>query len=120
MRSSSILSIRRLIGTCFHWYTVLVLDICDHNSPSFILSPVSLVEFSAYWGEPCDELAAISSGATPEERMLRVVRWFIMTLKVSKHHPWRRHGACSSVGQLPRGSSRTGWKRVCISVKAEM
>jgi hypothetical protein len=36
------------------------------------------------WGEPSDELAAISSGATPEERMLRVVRWFIMTLKVSE------------------------------------
>jgi len=58
-------------------------DMSSMTAPSFILSPVSLVEFSAYWGEPCDELAAISSGATPEERMLRVLRWFIMTLKGS-------------------------------------
>lgn len=58
-------------------------DMSSMTAPSFILSPVSLVEFSAYWGEPSDELAAISSGATPEERMLRVLRWFIMTLKGS-------------------------------------
>jgi hypothetical protein len=56
-----------------------------------------LTEFSAYWvsfprrfdvdslmslqGEPTEELLAIAEGTSPEDRMLRVLKWFISTLK---------------------------------------
>jgi len=58
-------------------------DMSSLTAPSFILSPVSLVEFSSYWGEPADELSGIADGENPEERMLRVLKWFIMTLQGS-------------------------------------
>jgi len=56
-------------------------DLSSMTAPSFILSPVSLVEFPAYWGEAYDELINIAQGQTSEERMLLVVKWFISTLK---------------------------------------
>lgn len=35
---------------------------------------------TAYWGEPKDLFAAIADGTTPEDRQLRVTRWFLATL----------------------------------------
>ncbi|KDN50872.1 Oxysterol-binding protein [Tilletiaria anomala UBC 951] len=58
-------------------------DLSSLTAPSFILSPVSLVEFPAYWGEHPAEFAACSQGADPVERMTNVLRWFISTLKGS-------------------------------------
>jgi hypothetical protein len=46
-----------------------------------ILSPVSLTEFPAYWCEHPSLFAQISEGTTPQDRMERVLRWFIQTLK---------------------------------------
>jgi hypothetical protein len=46
-----------------------------------ILSPVSLTEFPAYWCEHPGLFAEISEGTTPQDRMERVLRWFIATLK---------------------------------------
>jgi len=40
-------------------------------APSFILSPTSLTEFSAYWCEPAEEFLDIAQGQDAEERMLR-------------------------------------------------
>lgn len=37
-----------------------------------------LVYLSAYWGERPQLFAAIADGPTPEERHLRVVKWFIV------------------------------------------
>jgi hypothetical protein len=51
------------------------------HPPAVILSPTSLTEFPAYWAEHPEEFASISEGATEEERMVRVLRWFIGTLK---------------------------------------
>ncbi|KAK1926347.1 hypothetical protein DB88DRAFT_481513 [Papiliotrema laurentii] len=56
-------------------------DLSSMTAPPFILSPVSLTEFPAYWCEHPHLFAAISEGATPQERMERVLRWFIATLK---------------------------------------
>ncbi|GAA5862049.1 hypothetical protein JCM3774_006152 [Rhodotorula dairenensis] len=55
-------------------------DLSGLTAPPFILSPTSLAEFPSYWGEPKDLFAAIADGATPEERQLRVTRWFLATL----------------------------------------
>jgi hypothetical protein len=46
-----------------------------------ILSPTSLTEFPAYWCEHPNLFASISEGANEQERMERVVKWFIATLK---------------------------------------
>ncbi|KAL6944959.1 hypothetical protein ACO0QE_002401 [Hanseniaspora vineae] len=73
-------------------------DLSSLTAPPFILSPVSLTEYSQYWAEHPDLLLSInnavnkntfepsfpSSGIeyTPDlVKMLHVVRWFISTLK---------------------------------------
>ncbi|TXT04308.1 hypothetical protein VHUM_04195 [Vanrija humicola] len=56
-------------------------DLSSMTAPPFILSPTSLTEFPAYWCEHPERFAEISQGGTEEERMERVLRWFIATLK---------------------------------------
>lgn len=56
-------------------------DLSSMTAPPFILSPVSLTEYPSYWGERPQLFAVIADGPTPEERFLRVVKWFISTLK---------------------------------------
>ncbi|KAJ7682912.1 hypothetical protein B0H17DRAFT_1075390 [Mycena rosella] len=56
-------------------------DLSSMTAPPFILSPVSLTEFPAYWCERPELFAAIANGKTPEERALSVLKWFISTLK---------------------------------------
>jgi hypothetical protein len=63
-----------------------VLAAFSHHSSSrtlciVILSPISLTEFPAYWCEHPQLFASISEGATPQDRMERVLKWFIATLK---------------------------------------
>ncbi|KAF9163688.1 glycerol ethanol, ferric requiring protein [Actinomortierella ambigua] len=55
-------------------------DLSSLTCPSFLLSSVSLLEYSQYWGDHPKLFAAISGGTTPEERLLRVLKWFISTL----------------------------------------
>ncbi|WWC87414.1 uncharacterized protein L201_002303 [Kwoniella dendrophila CBS 6074] len=55
-------------------------DLSSMTAPPFILSPTSLTEFPAYWCEHPDDFAAISAGANEQDRMERVLRWFIGTL----------------------------------------
>ncbi|ORX36095.1 hypothetical protein BD324DRAFT_630144 [Kockovaella imperatae] len=56
-------------------------DLSSMTAPPFILSPVSLTEFPAYWCEHPELFARISEGSSPQDRMERVLRWFIATLK---------------------------------------
>ncbi|KAH8923228.1 hypothetical protein BT69DRAFT_1334038 [Atractiella rhizophila] len=56
-------------------------DLYSLTAPSFILSPTSLAEFPSYWGEPSALFAEMSKGKTPEDRALKVLRWFLATLK---------------------------------------
>jgi len=56
-------------------------DLSSLTAPPFILSPVSLTEFPAYWCERPEDFADVSKGKTPEERSIAVLKWFISTLK---------------------------------------
>ncbi|KAF4568376.1 Oxysterol binding protein [Pleurotus pulmonarius] len=51
------------------------------TAPPFILSPVSLTEFPAYWCERPELFAAIADAKSDEDRALAVLKWFISTLK---------------------------------------
>ncbi|KAF9935239.1 glycerol ethanol, ferric requiring protein [Linnemannia zychae] len=55
-------------------------DLSSLTCPSFLLSSVSLLEYSQYWGDHPELFASISKGQTPEERLLNATRWFISTL----------------------------------------
>ncbi|KAG8918503.1 Oxysterol binding protein [Tulasnella sp. 417] len=56
-------------------------DLYSMTAPPFILSPVSLTEYPSYWCERPELFAAIADGKNPEDRALRVLKWFISTLK---------------------------------------
>ncbi|KAG6837768.1 hypothetical protein H0H93_001695 [Arthromyces matolae] len=56
-------------------------DLSSLTAPPFILSPISLTEFPAYWCEHPDVFATIADAPDDEARMLTVVKWFIGTLK---------------------------------------
>lgn len=66
-----------------------------------ILSPVSLTEFPAYWCEHPDLFAAISQGANEQDRMERVLKWFIATLKgqYTVRHPRLEGGRIAHVSR---------------------
>ncbi|KAG0313918.1 glycerol ethanol, ferric requiring protein [Dissophora globulifera] len=55
-------------------------DLSSLTCPSFLLSSVSLLEYSQYWGDHPKLFASITKGKTPEERLLNITRWFISTL----------------------------------------
>lgn len=66
-------------------------DLSTMTAPPFILSPVSLVEYSQYWGEHPDlfldpvlmnkDGSTVSSCAPDVRRLIAVTRWFISTLR---------------------------------------
>ncbi|KAJ7147309.1 hypothetical protein C8R46DRAFT_1129959 [Mycena filopes] len=56
-------------------------DLSSMTAPPFILSPISLTEFPAYWCERPELFAHIADAKTSEERALAVLKWFISTLK---------------------------------------
>lgn len=57
---------------------------------------MSLTEFPAYWCEHPLLFAAISEGTTPQDRMERVLKWFIATLKGQYTVSWRLFEGCHS------------------------
>ncbi|KAG6914467.1 hypothetical protein DXG01_017088 [Tephrocybe rancida] len=52
-------------------------DLSSLTAPPFILSPVSLTEFPAYWCEHPDIFAAIADAPDDDARILAVLKWFI-------------------------------------------
>jgi len=56
-------------------------DLYSMTAPPFILSPVSLTEYASYWGERPTIFAAIADAPNDEQRHVRVLQWFISTLK---------------------------------------
>ncbi|KAL9931491.1 hypothetical protein V8E36_009656 [Tilletia maclaganii] len=58
-------------------------DLSSLTAPAFILSPVSLTEFPAYWCEHPEVFAKLKDGKDGPERLLDVTRWFISSLKGS-------------------------------------
>ncbi|KAG0004453.1 Oxysterol binding protein [Entomortierella chlamydospora] len=55
-------------------------DLSSLTCPSFLLSSVSLLEYSQYWGDHPKLFASIPQGETAEDRLLNATRWFISTL----------------------------------------
>jgi len=56
-------------------------DLSSLTAPPFILSPISLTEFPAYWCERPELFSAIADAKSDEERSVAVLKWFISTLK---------------------------------------
>jgi hypothetical protein len=56
-------------------------DLSSLTAPPFILSGVSLVEYSSYWAEHPSLFAAPSEEKDPAKRALLVLKWFLSTLK---------------------------------------
>ncbi|KAJ1300679.1 hypothetical protein OPQ81_002326 [Rhizoctonia solani] len=56
-------------------------DLSSLTAPPFILSPVSLTEFPAYWSERPELFSAIADAKTEADRAKAVLKWFISTLK---------------------------------------
>jgi len=56
-------------------------DLSSLTAPPFLLSPQSIVEFSAYWAEHPSLFVAPASEPDPEKRALLVLKWFLSTLK---------------------------------------
>ncbi|KAG7087619.1 Oxysterol binding protein, variant 2 [Marasmius oreades] len=56
-------------------------DLSSMTAPPFILSPVSLTEFPAYWCEHPELFAAIADQKNEEDRAIAVLKWFVSTLK---------------------------------------
>ncbi|TBU39300.1 Oxysterol-binding protein [Dichomitus squalens] len=56
-------------------------DLSSLTAPPFILSPISLTEFPAYWCERPALFAAIADAQTEQDRSIAVLKWFISTLK---------------------------------------
>lgn len=77
-------------------------DLSSLTAPPFILSPVSLTEFPAYWCERPVLFAAIADARDAEDRALRVLRWFVSTLK----------------GQYTSRNESMGSEKKCVSCLA--
>ncbi|KAI6246349.1 Oxysterol-binding 4 [Erysiphe necator] len=56
-------------------------DLFSMTAPPFILSPVSLTEFSAYWAHHPSIFVAPAAEKDPLKRALLVLKWFLSTLK---------------------------------------
>ncbi|KAF7732116.1 Oxysterol binding protein [Apophysomyces ossiformis] len=58
-------------------------DLSSLTCPSFLLAPISLLEYSSFWADQPELLAAISKSDNAEERFYAAVRWFISSLNGS-------------------------------------
>ncbi|CAN6651297.1 oxysterol-binding protein homolog 4 [Trichomonascus vanleenenianus] len=56
-------------------------DLASLTAPPFILSPVSLTEYSQFWCASRELFLAAAKEQDPEQRFLKVVKWFIGTLR---------------------------------------
>ncbi|KAI0107298.1 Oxysterol-binding protein [Hypoxylon sp. NC0597] len=56
-------------------------DLTSLTAPPFLLAPQSIVEYSTYWAEHPSLLVSPAREECAEKRALRVLQWFISTLK---------------------------------------
>ncbi|KAH8808035.1 hypothetical protein F5884DRAFT_821500 [Xylogone sp. PMI_703] len=56
-------------------------DLSSLTAPPFLLSPMSIIEFSTYWAEHPSLFVAPASETDPEKRALLVLKWFLSTLR---------------------------------------
>ncbi|KAI8889674.1 Oxysterol-binding protein [Backusella circina FSU 941] len=58
-------------------------DLSSLTCPSFLLAPISLLEYSSFWADQPDLLSDISKSKKPEERFYGAIKWFISSLNGS-------------------------------------
>ncbi|KAI1077589.1 Oxysterol-binding protein [Whalleya microplaca] len=56
-------------------------DLTSLTAPPFLLAPQSIVEYSTYWAEHPGLFVLPAKEKTAEKRALRVLQWFLSTLK---------------------------------------
>ncbi|KAI1761159.1 Oxysterol-binding protein [Hypoxylon sp. FL1150] len=56
-------------------------DLTSLTAPPFLLAPQSIVEYSTYWAEHPSLLVAPAKEKSAEKRALKVLQWFLSTLK---------------------------------------
>ncbi|ORX61395.1 Oxysterol-binding protein [Hesseltinella vesiculosa] len=58
-------------------------DLSALTCPSFLLAPISLLEYSSYWADQPALLSAVGDSDSEEERFYAAIRWFISALNGS-------------------------------------
>ncbi|CEG72427.1 hypothetical protein RMATCC62417_07988 [Rhizopus microsporus] len=58
-------------------------DLSALTCPSFLLAPISLLEYSSFWADQPGLLKEVSKSDNPEERFYAAVKWFISALNGS-------------------------------------
>ncbi|XXH02993.1 hypothetical protein Hte_009383 [Hypoxylon texense] len=56
-------------------------DLTSLTAPPFLLAPQSIVEYSTYWAEHPSLLVSPTKEKSAEKRALKVLQWFLSTLK---------------------------------------
>ncbi|KAI1341191.1 Oxysterol-binding protein [Xylariaceae sp. FL0016] len=56
-------------------------DLTSLTAPPFLLAPQSIVEYSTFWAEHPALFVAPARAPDPEQRALRVLQWFLSTLR---------------------------------------
>lgn len=56
-------------------------DLSNITAPPFVLAPYSTVELPQYWGDHPELFVAPAQAQNPEERALRVLKWFLACLR---------------------------------------
>ena len=56
-------------------------DLTSLTAPPFLLAPTSIIEYSAYWAEHPRLFVAPALEADAEQRALKVLQWFLSTLR---------------------------------------
>ncbi|KAK8112480.1 oxysterol binding protein [Apiospora sp. TS-2023a] len=66
-------------------------DLTSLTAPPFLLAPTSIIEYSAYWAEHPKLFVAPAQEPDPELRALKVLQWFLSTLR-EQHAPKDENG----------------------------
>ncbi|KAI8393862.1 uncharacterized protein BYT42DRAFT_552493 [Radiomyces spectabilis] len=96
-------------------------DLSSLTCPSFLLAPISLLEYSAFWADQPSLLSAISSSESEEERFYAAVKWFISSLNgsFSSRVPkgeWEKKPFNPIIGEQFHCSWEDGTRIVCEQV----
>ncbi|CAO0794709.1 unnamed protein product [Mucor circinelloides] len=58
-------------------------DLSSLTCPSFLLAPISLLEYSSFWADQPGLLSAVGKSDNAEERFYAAIKWFISSLNGS-------------------------------------
>ncbi|KAI7888520.1 uncharacterized protein EV154DRAFT_517289 [Mucor mucedo] len=58
-------------------------DLSSLTCPSFLLAPISLLEYSSFWADQPELLSSVGKSDNAEERFYAAIKWFISSLNGS-------------------------------------